>query len=770
LCATLLALLFAASVQAEKKQHTSIQPGSCPIEPADAHAIPNSAFTDEDASDGLVHIVGDEADARLGEELTFRGNVELLRSDLRLFADEATYNQRRNRVNASGRLLFQRDSGESFRAPTLQYELDTDRASGETVAFSSLDPKVRGEARHFFLDGRNTLNFRSVRFTTCPQGQDDWFLRTSRLTLDKNTETGNARHVVFEFSLFGLPHVPLFYTPYLSFPLTEARRSGFLSPHVGDNNKAGFYAAIPYYFNLAPNYDLTLTPRYMSQRGVLWSNDFRYLGQGLNGRLGLDYLPQDQTMDEDRQKLVFHHNQRLSPTWSMNTDIEWVSDNFYFLDLGSTAGLTETNRTHLPHSVRFDYGGEIWRFMAHASTFQTIDSNITLADQPYQRLPQMALSANAPGGPNRPSYNFYSEWVYFYRAGQTGAAIPPPDWVYSPYGHRLDIYPSVSLPLRTTYLYFTPKVGYRYTAWNLQHHEQGQSIGTTIIALPDATPERGLPIYSLDSGLVLERPSIWGNTRLTQTLEPRIFYVNIPYRDQDHLPIFDTAVPDFSFYNFFRENRFVGADRVGDANQITAAITTRFLGEETGVEHLRLSIGQVKYFDDQRVNWPVLPAGTGQPTTSDLIGELFARLSEPWYLRSAVQWDDKNSETRKSNFYITYRPAADRTINFGIRYLDTPPTAVDRQFDVSGQWPLTSHWAGFARWNYSLEAEHSIFALAGLEYSHCCWGVRLSARHRILADGTKDNTVQFQMMLGGISTSYDQNPDSPLKINRFMFD
>jgi len=773
----LLCTLSSSPVLAEKqpgreakKKIPVIQPGSCPIESEASRLLPQSVFTETEAADNRLHIESDEADARMGESLNFRGNVEVLRGDFRLFADEATYLERDNRLDARGRLLFQRKSGERLRSPTLIYEFDTDRARGDLAEFSFLDPKLRGNAGRFDLDGRDVLNLDSVHFTTCPAGQDDWFLRASRLKLDKSTDTGTAHHAVFEFSLFGLPRVPLFYTPYLSFPISDARRSGFLSPYVGDNTRAGVFAAVPYYLNLAPNYDLTLTPRYMSQRGVLWGNDFRYLGESLNGRMIVEYLPQDQATNEDRQKMIFVHNQRLSPSWTSNIDLEWVSDNNYFLDLGSTTGLTDANRTHLPRSVRFDYSGEIWRFLARASTFQTIDSNISLADQPYQRLPQLVLTADAPGGPNSLHYSLYSELTHFYRAGQTGAPVPPPDWIYSPTGQRLDLYPSVSLPLRTTYLYFTPRIGYRYTAWNLQHHEQGQSIGTTLIALPDESPVRSLPIFSLDSGLVFERPTSWGTRSLTQTLEPRVFYVYIPYRDQDQLPIFDTAIPDFSFYNFFRENRFVGADRVGDANQVTTAITSRFLGSENGVEHLRLSIGQVKYFEDQRVSWPPLTAITAQPTTSDLIGELYARFDDHWYTRSAIQWDDKNNETRKSNFYITYRPSNDRTLNFGVRYLDNPPTLVDRQFDVSTQWPLSPRWVGFARWNYSIEDERTILALAGIEYSHCCWGVRLSARQRALTDGTRDNTIQFQMILGGISSSYDQNPDSPLRINRFIFE
>lgn len=773
LCASLLIMLGQAPAEAAKPAGPPIQSASCPAELPDPRApVPTSSFGPAEARDGKVHIVADEADAQMGESATFRGNVEFLRNDLRLFADEATYSQRHNNLSASGHLFFQRDGGETLRAPSLQYDLNTDRIRADQAKFSILEPKARGEAKRFFVDSRNVLHFESVRFTTCPPGRDDWFLRTSRLTLDKNTETGTARHAVFEFSAFGLPHVPIFYTPYLSFPLTNEPRSGFLAPHIGDTSKSGFFIAAPYYFYLAPNYDLTFTPHYMSKRGVQWSGDFRYLGQGLDGRFLVEYLPNDQGTGTDREKLIFLHNQRLSPTWSTTADIEWVSDNNYFIDLGSTAGLSSSSRTHLPRSLRFDYGGEVWRFMARGSTFQTIDANIGLAEQPYQRLPQLVLSADLPSGPNRLHYSFYSEWVNFYRSGLTGATVPLPDRVYSPYGQRVDVFPNISLPWRTPYFYFTPKVGYRHTTWRLDHNEQGQSVGTELITLPDATPTRGLPVYSLDSGLTFERDSRWGSNTLTQTLEPRLFYVRIPYRDQDQLPLFDSAIPDFNFYNFFRENRFVGADRVGDANQFTAAVTSRFLSQDSGTELVRISLGQLKSLDDQRVNWPVLPAGTTTPATSDLIGELYARLGEPWYLRSALQWDDKRHETRKANLYLTYRPASDRTINLGFRYLDTPlsTTENDRQFDLSSQWPLTPAWTGFARWNYSVQDQRSIFAYLGVEYSNCCWGVRLGARHRIHSDGSQENSMHFQLMLGGISTSYDRDPDSPLKVNRFIFD
>jgi len=735
LSVTFLLLFAPATLAAKKISDPKGAFATCP--PAAGAGIQASSFSDDEADDGRIHVIADQADAKLDETMRFSGHVELRRGPVQIFADDLLFNQQENTVSATGEVSLNKSDGHSLRSPRLTYDIDTERGNTDNADFVLPGNEGRGRAGSVQFNGRDQLSFRSVRFTTCPVGQDDWFLRAGQLTLDKSRATGTATNAVVEFM-----HVPIFYSPYLTFPITEDRQSGFLPPRFGHHSSAGFFVLTPYYLNIAPQMDDTLTPRYLSERGLQLNNEFRYLGRHYNGKLDLQGLANDQVNGQDRWGGFWRHSQTFSPLWTGSLDFQWVSDNTYFIDLGTASN--DVARTHLPRFVRADYGGSIWRFAAIVSNFQTIDSTIPVAEQPYQRLPQLVMRANAPFGPNRLQYGLESDLTHFYR----------PDSIT---GQRLDVWPSVSWPLRTPYFYFTPKAGYRYTAWNLDK--------TT----SDQTPERSLPIYSLDSGLFLERQDKWFGSAFLQTLEPRVYYVSIPYRIQDSLPVFDSAVPDFSFANFFRENRFVGADRIGDANQMTAAVTSRFLDPDTGAERGRISLGQVIYFEDQRVN---LPAGTITQTSSDMIAEVYARVGNGWFARSDLQWDNEFRETRKYNFYLHYRPKKDRILNIGYRLVNPlPPGAQDEQFDVSAQWPLTSRWSAVGRWNYSIPASQTLQGLGGLAYSNCCWTLRLTAQHRVRPDGVEDDSIQLELELSGLSRlGQSHSESSPLKRGQFIFD
>jgi len=746
LCAAILATIGSQPVVAAKPNaSTTARPLSCPDTPA--LPMPTSNLVVQEPDDERVHAYADRVDSKLDESARFSGNVELRHSGLHMFADEATYDQTKNTLDASGHIHLSKDSGETIVTPLLRYELDTERGSAEDAQFAIANNAARGTAAHIQFEGRDVLKLESVSYTTCPPGQDDWILRAKELTLDKTSEIGTAWNARVTFM-----HVPIFYSPYLSFPITDARKTGVLAPHAGRSSSSGFFLTVPYYFNLAPNYDDTLTLRVLEQRGTQALNEFRYLGEAFSGTLNLEYLPSDRTTNTDRSALFFKHTQALTPLWSAAADIQWVSDNGYFIDLGSTA--TESGLTHLPRSLRLDYGGNIWRFSARAFTYQTLDTSIPLAEQPYQRLPQLVLTADSPSGPNRLHSTLESEWVNFQRPGfasDVPGVIEPPVA-----GQRFDVLPGVSLPLRTSYFYFTPRAAYRYTSWRLGMNADVDNIN------PDEAVDRGLPTYSLDSGFTLEREGRLGGQAYTQTLEPRIYYVYVPYKNQDSLPVFDTALPAFSFYNFFRENRFTGADRVGDANQLTAAVTSRFLLPGSGVEQARVSLGQVQYFADQQVN---LPPGTVTQTTSDLIGEATARLGQPWYVRAGVQWDNKEREMRRSSYYLHYRPQADRIVNLGYRFTND----LERLVDFSTQWPLSTHWTGVARWNYSLPESRTVQAYAGLQYTSCCWALRTIAHRRQQPDGSVDNSVLFEFELSGLA-KMDETEESPLKQGKFIFE
>jgi LPS-assembly protein len=476
----------------------------------------------------------------------------------------------------------------------------------------------------------------------------------------------------------------------------------------------------------------------MSRRGLQLQNEFRYLGQGYTGNVDLEYLPNDNVTNTYRAAAKYIHTQSFSPHWGGNLNMQWVSDRNYLVDLGDS--IATTSATYLPHTGQLAYNDNIWRFAARTSSYQTVDITIAPLDRPYSLLPQLTLAADVPSEANHLHYTWDSEWVNFDRnAGVTG--------------QRLDINPSVSLPLRNSYAFVTPKAGYRYTGYNLTN---------TTSATPDETPERHLPVFSLDSGLLFEREGTWRDHGYIQTLEPRLFYLHIPYENQNGLPIFDTGIPDFSFYNLFRENRFVGADRIGDADQATVAASTRFLNAQNGIEQVRFSLGQTFYFQTPLV---ALPSSTPAKATSNIVAEIQARLGQYWYVRGGLQWDSKQYATERSNILLQYHPARNKIINLAYRY----NKSIQEQADVSIQWPLAARWALLSRWNYALPEKRTLQSYTGFEYTDCCWAFRITKGQRILADGATDNPILFELELSGLA-KLGPRPESPLNTGKFIFE
>lgn len=700
--------------------------GAEPACPGREASKPPAAAQPRAAAESL-HVTADRVEARLDESVLFSGHVELRHGGVTLLADELSYDRAENRVDARGRILLRTEAGDEFSGPLLNYWLDTGTGDSESAGFRLTRNNARGDAARLRFDGPGHMQLEDARYTTCPPGRDDWFLKAGRVELDQDSGVATARDVVLEFL-----DVPILYSPYFSYPLSDERKSGFLLPRIGQASKLGVFVAAPYYLNLAPNYDATLTPRLMSDRGLQLQGELRYLESDGGGQAEIEYLPRDSVTDSYRAAGVVNFAQRLSPYWDASTSLEWVSDNNYFIDLGDTTAVT--SRTHLSRIAQVNYGGELWRFTGRVLHYQTIDTSIAPADRPYRQQPQLLLSAEQSAGAL--AYRFESEWTYFDRtSGVTGA--------------RLDLHPSISLPLRASYGFLVPRLGVRHTGYSLN-------------GAADDNPARTLPVASLDGGLYFERLADWRGASYRQTLEPRLFYLRIPYKNQDDLPLFDGAVPDFSFYNLFRENRFIGADRVGDANQAVLAVTSRVLDGRSAAELGRVSLGQIYYFDDQQVT---IPAGGASRGSSDLVGEVQAFLAPGWYLRTGLQWDQEEKRTAKGNTYLHYRPANDKIINLGYRYTQS----LQEQVDISSHWPLSNQWSALGRWVYSLPEERTLQAYGGLEYKACCWAVRATARHAVLADGRTDKSIQLEFELTGLGR-LGKPAENPLSQGQFLFE
>ena len=664
----------------------------------------------------------------------FTGAVELHHDGQSLKAEQLRYDKNSGLAEATGDVLFQDASGLSYLTQEMRLNLESRIGHAGSGQFALVDGSARGDAERIDFEGPDHTRFTRVRYTTCAPGQDDWYLKISELRLDTAEDIGVARRTSINF--YG---VPLIYLPYLSFPISDERKSGFLLPRIGYASERGGQFSIPYYFNLDPQFDDTLTPEFMTRRGLQLQNEFRYLTPRSDGKLEFEILPDDRLANGDtRAAGTYTHKTLFNPYWFAYVDVRGVSDKEYFDDFRDDIGVT--SETHLPQNARVDYRGPRWDFSARVADYQTIDRTIAPADRPYARLPQFTLSLTRPVEPNRVNYQLDSELTSFERDASLN-------------GQRFNLYPSVSLPLTASYGYLTPRIGFQHIAYHLTD-------------TPDTTPSLTRGVFSLDSGLFFERDSLWGGRLFTQTLEPRLFYLYVPDKNQDTLPVFDTALSNFTFSSLFRDNRFVGGDRIGDANQLTAAITTRFIDETDGVERVRASLGRVYYFDDREVN---LPAATSDTDASDIVAEVSATLTNHWYVRSTAQRSLDDNHTQKFSFFVQYNPAKDRIVNLGRRVT----RGELEQTDISTQWPIATRWTVRARSLYSHESQRNLESYAGLEYNACCWALRVIGRRKLSIDPVDNTTptqhfsVMIELELTGLS-KFGHIPDSPLRESMFF--
>jgi LPS-assembly protein len=710
----------------------AVEDGACPERPlrrAEPKASPPA--TDIPPTD----IRARELRSVLGGVSEFRGNVEMLQGGQRLTAEQLRYDKATGQADATGNVTL-RDSAHSYyQTQETQLNLESRIGYAGPSTFRLENDSARGDAQHIDFVGPDLTVLKRARYTTCAPGQDDWFLKMRELKLDTQKNIGTAYDTSVNFF-----NVPVFYLPYVNFPISDERKSGFLAPRLGHSSQSGLEIAAPYYINLAPNYDDTLAPRFMSERGLQLQNQFRYLTPHSEGNFDLEVLPHDRKENgDDRAAGQYLHKHVFNSLWTGNIDLRYVSDDNYFNNFGDNLALT--SQTYLPQNAEVTYRGPLWNFSARATNTQTIDPTIAPVDRPYTRLPQLNLSTNLPFGPNRVNYFFDSEATYFERSiGVTG--------------ERLNLYPALSLPLKNSYGYVTPRLGVRYIGYHLSSTQ-------------DDTPSLTRGVFSVDNGLVFERDSRWGERLFTQTLEPRLYYLYVPAKGQDGLPNFDTAVPDLSFSNLFRDNRFIGGDRIGDSNQITAALTTRFIDEKDGAERGRVSLGRIYYFADRQVN---LPPGPSDADASDIVGEAAATLTGRWHARATVQWNRIEDHLQKYNYYLQYNPAGNRIVNIGKQYTRDEL----EQTDVSTEWPIAGRWAFRARSVYSQLDHRNVDSYVGLEYNACCWAIRILGSRRLSVDtannnaATQNSSIMFELELTGLYT-HGHIPESPLAQSMFSF-
>jgi LPS-assembly protein len=703
---------------------------------------PSGVLPPGDRTAPPVYIDADRLEGRGENEAEALGNVHLRRDGQAVFADRLRYNANSEEVEANGNVRIEhgRDLVEGDR---LRYNLATQRGFIESPTFRITpvpregQPPVtpqqpwepqrpppmqgRGNAALVLFQGPDLYRAQQASYTTCGPGNDDWFLRARELDIDKNRDVGSARGASLE--LLGYP---ILYTPYISFALNNQRASGILTPHVGSASNTGVELTVPYYWNIAPNRDATFYPRLMSKRGIQLGAEFRYLGETYAGDARGEFLPNDSQLGRNRHAYFWRHAQSFQSGWATSVNINRVSDDKYFTDLSSLVAVT--SRAVLPadflvaKSAAWGDAGS-YTFVAQVLDYQTLQPDpLAPILPPYDRKPQLTFNAfrQELWGTDFDLVSNYNEFKH-------------PTLVD---GRRAVAYPSFSLPLQTSYAFFTPKVGAHLTRYWVNNNNQG--IGSET---------RTLPIATADAGLIFERDMTFTGIPLVQTLEPRLYYVYIPFRDQARLPNFESGQLDVTFATMFLENQFSGHDRINDANQLTFGVQSRFIHPDSGIERLRVAVAQRYYFQSQRVTLPGIAPRPDTAATSDLLAAVSGTILPSWTADVGVRYNTDSSVFQQFNVATRYQPSPGRVLN--LAYRETADLV--RQTDVSFQWPITTNWTALARWNYSLRDKRTLEALAGFEYDGGCWAFRAVAHRFATALNETSTSVFFQLELSGIS-------------------
>jgi LPS-assembly protein len=704
-------------------------------------------------SEGSIEIEGNSLETLLDRRMKAKGNAILKKGNTTIKAEVIEYDEVSEKIITAGNTNIDLESM-SLRGSKLSLKLsdETGQMDDASFIFKNADKPeksvikrgvvvtkrsydFRGDAKAIFFEGENKKRLQSSRITTCEADSDDWYIKSSNMEVNTKTDRVNATNAILEFK--GLP---VLYTPSIDFSLNKNRKSGFLGSTFGTTSQGGFDFRVPYYFNISPNMDATLTARYLGKRGPLADGEFRYLTENYSGFNQLQYMNHDQSSGQDNRYYVkLDHRHKFNNGWSASYNYQKVSDDTYFSDLATMIQVTSV--VNLPQRANINYAGETWKFNALTEKYQTLTN---ASNSPYQRLPQLNLS----GRKDFDSYilDLKSQWAYFDRDEKFTYGLNE-----KPTGSRLSITPGISVPFTRTYGYVKPKLSANVRSYNLNN----SSIGNKDIFTP---------IVSVDSGMYFDRTVNLLNQNFTNTLEPRLFYVYIPYKDQSALPNFDTGLADLNMQTLFSENQYNGQDRINDANQLTASITSKFI-DKNGKERLSGILAQRYYFEDRKIFGTELSA---KKANSDIFMGVTARLANSLNLDAMFQYDPDSSKLLRSTLSSRYNPEPGKILNLSYRMIENVSDSIQdlKVFNAAGQWPLGNRFYSIARYNYDLKTSQTIEVLGGVEYDGGCWVARTIFDRISLPTSPEPNYTFFmQLELNGLGTI----GSDARKLNNFLY-
>ncbi|MEO8489412.1 LPS-assembly protein LptD [Pseudomonas sp.] len=714
---------------------------------------------------------------------TLAGDVVMRQGSMQLESQEANLYQAENRGELTGDVRL-RDNGALIVGDHAEVQLDTGAAQIDNAEYVLHKSRIRGNALYAKRAENAVIRLKDGTYTTCEPDSNAWQLKGNNITLNPATGFGTATNATLR-----IKNIPILYTPYIYFPIDDRRQSGFLPPSFSTGSETGFTLVTPYYFNLAPNYDATLYPQYMTKRGMMMEGEFRYLTKSSEGQFGGAYLNDDsderknQTdYEKTRYMLNWQHKGGLDSRVATQVDYTKISDPYFFQDL-KTYQEGVQSRDYLNQQGSVSYRGDSYQARLNVQAYQlSTISQIT----PYDRLPQITFNGALPYHPGGLNFTYETEAVRFDRNLQNGT-FTDEDGLVSPRldtfvtgltranGTRLNVAPAVEYPMNWTYGFITPKLKYVYTKYDLDLDAIGKN---QIIAAQNAATasnpyaggtfksdqDRAVPIASVDSGLYFDRNTNWFGKEYRQTLEPRAFYLYVPNKDQSDIPVFDTSEYSFSYGSLFRDNRFSGNDRIGDENKLSLGVTSRWI-EDNGFERQRVSVGQAVYFKDREVQLPGILASDRADSQSDVSPvalEYEFRFNRDWRATADYNWDTEEHSARSGSAMFHYQPEdnPNKIINLGYRYRNDQvvynqltgkwqfggdygtPGADNfvkdyykiQQHDFSMMWPIVPQWNLITRWQYDYARNRTLEAFGGFEYDNCCWKLRVINRYWVSND------------------------------------
>lgn len=736
-----------------------------------------------------IHIKADSVALQPNGQSTLQGHVSVMKSGQQINADTAYIERDAKtkkviRIILSGQVHY-KESGRLMWANRLI--LDPQNKSGQVqeVLYRFDWPHQRalpawGRAKSVARLANKNMVLNKVTYTTCPPQDKAWQLEADEIYLDDAKKTGKAKN-----ALLRVGNWPIAYSPYLSFPTSRERKSGFLLPLVGYTNVSGFDIAYPYYWNIAPNYDATLIPHVYTKRGLMLGGEFRYLSSLSSGQINGNFLGDDRAFGEfltqnqqnfpslkslshNRWSLFAHDHTQWTDELAMNIHYQQVSDDYYLQDFSTNLALLTENQ--LLRQGDLSYHTEHWDFFGMLQSYQTLNPiNQSPVLPIYQRLPQ--LMANG-------SYLDLPFGLEFHIENQLDSFSWPLPTV-QPQGPRYHTNPALTLPIQAPWGYIEPSVQWVGNAYNLRYGDLH----------PPENFNVSLPRYAVDTGLTFERTLNFFHEQWTQTIEPRAFYLYVPYQNQSEFPAFDSAYMIFNTDQLFRWNRFSGFDRISDANQLTYALSSRLVDDATGRERALVTVGQIHYFSKREVQLCYsingqcidnpLTLGYLSPTesSSPIASHATYYLSSAWQLSGDYMWDPATSATNNGDINLHYQPEINKIFRLGYSYLvngnvidERPFTnlqdAALNQITVSYGWPLSDKWSTLGAYGYNISKGYDMLALLGVQYDTCCWAVRLLGGHTFqslsLASSHPqyNNNIYVQFLLKGLGSAANADPSN----------